>query len=215
MMRRHEVRERILEIGIIPVLRAASPDEAETKSHAICAGGIPLVEMTLTVPGAIDLIAALSRSMPGVLFGAGTVLDVTAARRAIEAGAQFIVSPGLDLETVRFVKEQSVLMIGGALTPTEVISAWKHGCDFVKIFPCANVGGPGYIKALKAALPHVRMIPTGGVNLANIEAFFRAGAEAVGIGGELTSAASVTEAAREFVAAVAKAKGNLQGAKHG
>jgi 2-dehydro-3-deoxyphosphogluconate aldolase/(4S)-4-hydroxy-2-oxoglutarate aldolase len=205
-MRSHQVRERIVEIGVIPVLRAKSPDEALEKARAICAGGIPIVEMTLTVPGAVDLIAELSRSMPDALIGAGTVLDAAAARRSIEAGAQYIVSPGLDPETIRCVKECHVLMIAGALTPTEVISAWRHGSDFVKIFPCANVGGPGYIKALKSALPHIRMIPTGGVNLANVDAFFAAGAEAVGVGGELTSAASVTQAARDFICAVKKAR---------
>ena len=205
-VKRHEVRERILETGILPVVRASSPDWAAEVSRAICAGGIPIIEMTLTVPGAIEIIAELSRSMPGLLIGAGTVLDATNAQRCIDAGAQFLVSPGLDAATIKLAGERNVLMIGGALTPSEVMRAWKLGCDFVKIFPCASVGGPSYISALKTVLPHIRMVPTGGVSLSNAGAFFSAGAEAIGVGGELTSAASITEAACQFVSIVKGAK---------
>ncbi len=201
-MKKHEVRKRILDVGIIPVVRAATAAAAIEISHAICAGGIPIIELNMTVPGAVDAIAELSRSMNDVLIGAGTVLDAFTAQRCMNAGAQFIVSPGLIGEVLKFAHNQNVLIIPGALTPTEVINAWKYGCDLVKIFPCANVGGPTYIKALKAALPHISMIPAGGVNLSNTEAFLRAGAEAIGVGGELTAAASVTETARQFAAIV-------------
>lgn len=197
-MKKHEVRKRILDVGIIAVVRAATAAAAIEIAHAIRSGGISIIELTMTVPGAVDAIAELSRSMSDVLIGAGTVLDAFTAQRCMNAGAQFIVSPGVVGETMKFAHNQSVLIIPGALTPTEVINAWKYGCDLVKIFPCASVGGPSYIKALKAALPHISMIPTGGVNLSNAEAFLRAGAAAIGVGGELTAAASVTDTARKF-----------------
>jgi 2-dehydro-3-deoxyphosphogluconate aldolase/(4S)-4-hydroxy-2-oxoglutarate aldolase len=174
-----------------------------------------VVEVTMTVPGAVELIAQLARtSGSDVLIGAGTVLDAETARRCLDAGAQFVVSPGFDLETVRFVKEQGKLMMAGALTPTEVINAWKAGSDFVKIFPCGSIGGAKYLKALKAPLPQVPMIPTGGVNLETAADMIRAGAEALGIGGELVSAAaldagdakSITEAARKFVEVVRQSR---------
>jgi 2-dehydro-3-deoxyphosphogluconate aldolase/(4S)-4-hydroxy-2-oxoglutarate aldolase len=184
-------------------------------AEAVCAGGIPVVEVTMTVPGAIELIAQLAKSVGGeVLIGAGTVLDAETAGRCLDAGAQFIVSPGLDLETIRFVKQKDVLMMAGALTPTEVITAWKAESDFVKIFPCGSMGGAKYIKALKAPLPQVPMIPTGGVNFETAADLIRAGAEALGIGGELVSAAvltsgdtkPITEAARKYVDIVRSAR---------
>jgi 2-dehydro-3-deoxyphosphogluconate aldolase/(4S)-4-hydroxy-2-oxoglutarate aldolase len=202
-MKKHDVRKRILDVGIVPVVRADSAAVAIEKARAICCGGIPIIELTMTVPGAVDAIAELSRSMPEILIGAGTVLDVYNAQRCVEAGAQFLVSPGYDQATVAFAKESGVMMIPGAFTPTEVMHAWKHGCEFVKIFPCA---GPEYLKALKTVLSHVRMIPTGGVNLSNAEAFLRAGAAAIGVGSELTAAACITETARQFVAIVQGAK---------
>jgi 2-dehydro-3-deoxyphosphogluconate aldolase/(4S)-4-hydroxy-2-oxoglutarate aldolase len=210
-MTKEEVRRRIVEIGIVPVVRAASADLALLASRAVSSGGIPIVEVTLTVPGAVDVIAELSRTMGGeVLIGAGTVLDVSAAQACLDAGAQFIVSPGFDVDIVNFVKRAGVLMMAGALTPTEVITAWKAGTDFVKIFPCGSVGGPGYIKSLKAALPQIPMIPTGGVNLTNAAAFLDAGAAALGIGGDLVSASAlergkpgeITDAARLYAAIV-------------
>lgn len=201
-MKKHEVRKRILDVGIIPMVQAPTAAAAIEISHAICAGGISIIELTMTVPGAVDAIAELSRSMNGVMIGAGTVLDAFTAQRCMKAGAQFIVSPGLIGEVLKFAHHESVLIIPGALTPTEVINAWKYGCDLVKIFPCANVGGPSYIKALKAELPHISLIPAGGVNVSNAEAFLRAGATAIGVGIELTAASSVIEAARRFQAIV-------------
>ncbi len=208
MMTKDQVRNRIIEIGIVPVVRANSSLQAMSAARAVCEGGIPIVEMTMTVPGAIGVIAELSRSVGDeVLIGAGTVLDVDAARQCVEAGAQFLVSPGFDAKTVQFARERGILIMAGALTPTEVITAWKAGSDFVKIFPAGNVGGPSYIKALKAALPHIPMVPTGGVNLSTAAQFLAAGASALGIGGELISAAAmkegnyatITESAKQFV----------------
>jgi 2-dehydro-3-deoxyphosphogluconate aldolase / (4S)-4-hydroxy-2-oxoglutarate aldolase len=208
MLTKHDVRQRILDIRIIPVIRADSAGQAIEKALAICGGGIPIVELTMTVPDAVDVISELSRTMPEVVIGAGTVLDAATAKRCLEAGAQFLVSPGFDMKTVAFAKERGVLMIPGALTPTEVMHAWKHGCDFVKIFPCGSVGGPDYLKTMKTVLPHVEMIPTGGVSLSNAGAFLCAGAAAIGVGSELTSATNVTEIARQFIEIA-------QGAKRG
>jgi len=214
-MTKQEVANRIKEVGIVPVVRAASAKQAMLAAEAVSAGGIPIVEITMTVPGAVEVIASLSKSMRSeVLIGAGTVLDAETARRCIDAGAEFIVSPGFDFETVKFVGQAGRLMMAGALTPTEVIAAWRAGSDFVKVFPCGTVGGPKYIKALKGPLPHVPMIPTGGVNLSTAADFILAGAAALGIGGELVSAAAlasgnagpIIEAAQEFVAIVRNAR---------
>ena len=214
-MTTEEVRNKILEIGIVPVVRGASAQQAMHAAEAVCAGGIPIVEITMTVPGAINVIAHLVKSMgKDVLIGAGTVLDVEAAGACIDAGAEFLVSPGFDLATVQFAKRQSKLIMAGALTPTEVIAAWKAGSDFVKIFPCGTVGGAKYIKALKAPLPQVPMIPTGGVNLNTAADFIQAGAAALGIGGELVSPDGlksgnvkiISEAARLYVDIVREAR---------
>jgi len=217
-MDKQKRRDRIIEIGVIPVVRAASPRDARIAAEAVCAGGIPIVEITMTVPGAVELIRDLAKTTGGdVLVGAGTVLDAGAARQCLAAGAQFLVSPGLDLETVRLARQEGVLIIAGALTPTEVMAAWKAGADFVKIFPCGQVGGPKYIKALKGPLPQVPLVPTGGVNLETAADFILAGAAALGVGGELVSADAlksgkpeiIRENASKFVAAVKQARRKL------
>jgi 2-dehydro-3-deoxyphosphogluconate aldolase/(4S)-4-hydroxy-2-oxoglutarate aldolase len=214
-MTKSEVQQRILETGIVPVVRAASPEQAILAAEAVACGGIPIVEITMTVPGAIQVIEQLVRTLGSqVLIGAGTVLEAETADRCVEAGAEFLVSPGFDRETVEFARRNGKLMMAGALTPTEVITAYKAGSDFVKIFPCGNVGGPGYIKALKAALPQIPMIPTGGVNLATAPEFLRAGASALGVGGELVSRAlleagnraALAELAGRFVAVIREAR---------
>jgi 2-dehydro-3-deoxyphosphogluconate aldolase/(4S)-4-hydroxy-2-oxoglutarate aldolase len=213
-MTKTQVRQRIIDTGIIPVVRARSEEMAQAAARAVAAGGISAVEITMTVPGAIDLISLLSRSENGVLIGAGTVLDAETAQRCLDAGAQFLVSPGFDAATVQLAAREGILMMAGALTPTEVIHAWKAGVDFVKIFPCGNVGGPSYIKALKAALPQIPMVPTGGVNLNTAAAFLEAGSSALGIGGELISSTAmqsgnfdaITALARQYVAIVAQAR---------
>jgi len=210
-MTREEVARKIREIGVVPVVRASSARHAQMAAEAVSSGGIPIAEVTMTVPGAIELIAQLASTIGReVLIGAGTVLDAETAARCLDAGAQFVVSPGFDPATIAFVKGRGVLMMAGALTPTEVIGAWKAGSDFVKIFPCGAMGGAKYIKALKGPLPHVPLIPTGGVNLETAAELIRAGSEALGIGGELVSGAalaagdtkSITEAARKYVGIV-------------
>lgn len=209
-MTSEQVRKKIQEIGIVPVVRVASAAEAMLAVEAVCAGGIPIVEVTMTVPGAIEVIAELVKRAPSVLVGAGTVLNAATAQRCIDAGAEFIVSPGFNEKTVESVKRSQKFMMAGALTPTEVIAAWESGSDFVKIFPCGTVGGAKYIKALKGPLPQVPMVPTGGVNLETAADFIRAGSEALGVGGELISSqalksgdtAAITQAAQQFLAII-------------
>src|SRR3984957_1078634 len=210
-MDKEQVAKRIIEIGIGPVVRATSAEKAMLAAEAVCRGGIPIVEVTMTVPRAIEAISDLAKKLgDDVLIGAGTVLDADTAERCVSAGAEFIVSPGFDLETVKYANRAGKTIMAGALTPTEVIAAWKAGSDFVKIFPCGNVGGAKYIKALKGPLPQVPMIPTGGVNLSTAAEFLHAGAAALGIGGELVSpsalasgdASPIVEAARAFLAIV-------------
>lgn len=217
-MKKEEVRSRMIDVGIVPVVRAESAAQAMAAVEAVHAGGIPIAEITMTVPGAIQVIKELVRNVgKDVIVGAGTVLDFDTARRCLDAGAEFLVSPGFDAETVRLANREDKLVMAGALTPTEVVSAWRAGADFVKIFPCGSVGGARYIKALKGPLPQVPMVPTGGVNLQTAADFIRAGAAALGIGGELVSAAAlrsgktaeITVAAREYVAIVQQARNEL------
>lgn len=215
-MTKAEITKKIVDIGIVPVVRAASAAQAIAAAEAVCAGGISVVEVTMTVPGAVEVIAQLVKTMgSAVLVGAGTVLDAGSARRCLDAGAQFLVSPGFDLETVKFANSQGVPIMAGALTPTEVITAWNAGSDLVKIFPCGNVGGAKYIKALKGPLPQIPMVPTGGVNLTTAAEFIQAGSAAVGVGGELILAAAlksgntreITELAKQYVSIVREARG--------
>jgi|SRR5215469_737388 len=207
-MNKEQVRQKILDLGIIPVVRASSGQQAVHAAEAVCAGGIPIVELTMTVPGAINVISQLVKSMgKEVLIGAGTVLDAQVAQRCLDAGAQFLVSPGFDLATVQLAKHAGLLIIAGALTPTEVIAAWKAGSDLVKIFPCGSMGGAKYIKSLKAPLPQIPMVPTGGVSLETAADYFLAGADALGVGSDLISPATlksgedgrITEIARQYM----------------
>jgi len=217
-MDKQQVRDRIMEIGVVPVVRASSPGEARIAAEAVCHGGIPIVEITMTVPGALDVIHELARNNPSeVLVGAGTVLNAQIARRCLDAGAEFLVSPGLNIGTVEFALREGTLIMAGALTPTEVIAAWEAGADFVKIFPCGQVGGAKYIKALKGPLPQVPMVPTGGVNLNTAAEFIEAGAVALGIGGELVQADAlrlnklevIVENARKFLAIVKQTRARM------
>ena len=218
-MDKEQVAKRIIEIGIVPVVRATSAEKAMLAAEAVCRGGIPIVEVTMTVPRAIEAISYLAKKLgDDVLIGAGTVLDADTAERCVSAGAEFIVSPGFDLETVKYANRAGKTIMAGALTPTEVIAAWKAGSDFVKIFPCGNVGGAKYIKALKGPFPQIEMIPTGGVNLETAGEFLKAGACAVAVGGELVDARLIREGrydlieerARQYLAAIAKARGEMQ-----
>jgi len=210
-MDKQKVRERILEIGIVPVVRASSAGEACIAAEAVCQGGIPIVEITMTVPGAVELIRELVKNCGSdVLIGAGTVLNADAARGCIDAGAEFLVSPGLNPQTVAFAAREGKLIMAGALTPTEVMAAWDAGADFIKVFPCGQVGGAKYIKALKGPFPQIPFIPTGGVNLKTAAEFLEAGSVALGIGGELVQAEAlkankpeiIVENARKFLAIV-------------
>jgi 2-dehydro-3-deoxyphosphogluconate aldolase/(4S)-4-hydroxy-2-oxoglutarate aldolase len=214
-MDKKAIRDRILEIGIVPVVRASSPREAMVAVEAVSEGGIPIVEVTMTVPGAVEVIRELVKTnASGLLIGAGTVLEVETARRCRDAGAQFLVSPGLDLETVAFAVREQMLMMAGALTPTEIITAWRAGSDFVKVFPCGQVGGAKYIKALRGPLPQIPLVPTGGVNLNTAAEFIQAGSAALGVGGELVQAEAlragkrevIVENARKFLAIVKEAR---------
>jgi 2-dehydro-3-deoxyphosphogluconate aldolase/(4S)-4-hydroxy-2-oxoglutarate aldolase len=184
-MDKQRVRTSIEEIGIIPALRLSSAEEARFAAEVVAAAGIPIVEITMTVPGAIEVISDLARHSPHLIVGAGTVFDVETARRCLDAGASFLTSTGLDLEMVGFAVKQNVVVLPGALTPTEVMMAWKAGPDFVKIFPCSQVGGASYIKALKKPFPDVPMIAAGGVNQQTASDFILSGAIAIGVGKDL------------------------------
>jgi 2-dehydro-3-deoxyphosphogluconate aldolase/(4S)-4-hydroxy-2-oxoglutarate aldolase len=217
-MEKQQVQDRIVEIGVVPVVRASSAAQALLAAQAVCDGGIPIVEITLTVPGAVEVIRELRKStVPGVLIGAGTVLDVETARRCVDAGAEFLVSPGLDLPSVDFAAREGTLMLAGALTPTEVLTAWNAGSDLVKIFPCGQVGGAKYIKALKGPFPQIPLVPTGGVNLNTAAEFIEAGAAALGVGGELIQSEAlksgkpelIVENARKFLAIVKQARAGI------
>jgi 2-dehydro-3-deoxyphosphogluconate aldolase / (4S)-4-hydroxy-2-oxoglutarate aldolase len=216
-------KERVLsfikEIGIVPVIRAASADEALRAIEATYRGGIRSAEVTMTVPGAIGVLEKCAAEFgERLVIGAGTVLDPETARACILAGAQFIVTPSLRPSTIEMARRYAKVVIAGALTPTEVVTAWESGADIVKIFPCGNVGGPAYIKALKGPFPQIEMIPTGGVNLKTTGEFLKAGACAVAAGGELVDAKSaaegrfdlIVERAREFLEAIAAARAGMK-----
>ncbi len=199
----------------MPVVRAASADEAMRVVDAIKEGGISILEITLTVPGAITVIEEVAKRFGNeVIVGAGTVLDAETARACMLAGAQFIVSPALNLETIEMCRRYSIAVMPGALTPTEVLAAWQAGADMVKVFPCNAVGGASYLKALKAPFPQVELIPTGGVSLKTAADFIHAGASALGVGSDLVDAKAIragepekiTRAARAFVEAVHEAR---------
>jgi 2-dehydro-3-deoxyphosphogluconate aldolase/(4S)-4-hydroxy-2-oxoglutarate aldolase len=184
-MTKKEVRTRIEEVGIVPVIRASSREEARFAVDCVCNGGVPIVEITMTVPGAVEVIRELVETRPTLLVGAGTILDEQSARLCADAGAQFLVTPGFDPATVAAAQQRDLLIIAGALTPSEIMAASKAGTDFVKLFPCGSLGGPKYIQALRGPFPLVPLVPTGGVNLDNAGDYIRAGAAALGIGGEM------------------------------
>ncbi len=209
------VRSRIEQVGIIPAIRVSSKDEAWFAVEAIAESGIPIVEVTMTIPGAVDMIRDLVKKDPELIVGAGTVDDVETARRCLDAGAQFLTSPGLDLEVVGFAAKQGVVVFPGALTPSEIMAAWQAGSDFVKIFPCSVLGGPSYIKTLKAPFPKVPLIASGGVTQQTAADFIQAGAVAVGVGKDLIYPEAVRrrdgswirELAARFVQIVSDARG--------
>jgi len=184
-MTKSEVCALIKEIGIIPAIRVSSGEDAHFAAEAVARGGIPIVEITMTVPGAVDLISHLVQRHPKMVVGAGTVLDIDTARRCLDAGASFLTAPECYLEVLQFAVKENVAVLPGALTPTEVAAAWRAGADFVKIFPCAQVGGDKYIKALHTSLPQIPLIAAGGVNQQTAADFILSGATAIGVGTEL------------------------------
>lgn len=209
---------KIREVGLIPIVRAPSAEDAMRAAEAIVAGGIGIAEITMTVPGALKVMEAVAeRYGDKVLLGAGTILDAETCRAAMLAGAEFIVTPSLDVRVIEMARRYSKPIFPGALTPTEVVTAWQAGADMVKIFPCGPVGGPKYIKALKGPFPHIEMVPTGGVNLETTGDFIKAGAAAVAVGGELVDVKAlregkldqITETAKRFVEAVRAARAAL------
>src|SRR6267154_362877 len=210
-MNKSNILRRIRDTGLIPVVRAESADQARRAVEAIMAGELSVLEVTMTVPGAIGGIGQLTKAFGAeALIGAGTVLDAGTADKCIQAGAQFIVSPALNEETIAFCRAQDVAIFPGALTPTEVVRAWNAGADAVKGFPAGAVGGASYLKALKAPLPQIELIPTGGVSLKTAAGFINAGAMALGVGADLVdpqalregNSALITEHARQFLAIV-------------
>jgi len=214
-MDKTEILGRIHATGIIPVIRAPSAAEAIAAVEAMRAGGIDVVELTMTVPSAVTVIEqVVARHGDAIVVGAGTVLDAETARTCILAGAAFVVSPIVDRPTIRVCRTYGVAVMPGALTPSEVVAAWRAGADVVKVFPCSAVGGASYIKALRAPLPQIELVPTGGVTAATVGEFIAAGAWAVGAGGDLVDLArlrrgdhaGLTESARRYVAAIQQAR---------
>lgn len=214
-MDKKQIVEHIEALGLVPVVRASSADEAMQAIDAIKAGGVDVLEITMTVPGAVKVIEKVADKYGSeVLVGAGTVLDPETARACLLAGAQFIVSPALNLATIELCHRYSAPICPGVLTPTEVITAWSAGVDLVKVFPCGSVGGASYVKNLKGPFPQVKIIPTGGVSLKTAADFIKAGASALGVGTDLVdvkairegNASVVTERAKQFVDIVKEAR---------
>ena len=215
-MNMNEIIRQIAEIGVVPVVRAESAEQALQVVDAIKEGGVPVLEITMTVPGAVKVIEQVAdKHGDSVLVGAGTVLDPETARACILAGARFVVSPALNVGTIELCRRYSIPVLPGALTPTEVVTAWQAGADVVKVFPCGAMGGASYLKSLKAPLPQIEMIPTGGVSLKTAADFIAAGALALGVGADLVDTKAikagepgkVTDAARAYVQAVKTARG--------
>ena len=184
-MEKKEVCALIEKIGIIPSIRSASAEDAHFAAEAVMRGGIPIVEITMTVPGAINVISHLAKFHPQLLVGAGTVMNAETAKQCVGAGARFLTSSGFRPAIVEFAAKEDIAVLPGALTPTEIVTAWEAGSDLVKVFPCSQVGGDGYIKALKTSLPEIPLVAAGGVNQLTAADFILSGACAIGVGSEL------------------------------
>lgn len=217
-MSQNTIFSSIIAVGVVPVVRTNTAEAAIQSIEAIHRGGITVAEITMTVPGAIRALEKVADKFGDrILLGAGTVLDPETARACMLAGAQFFVTPSLNLATIAMVKRYSKVILPGALTPTEVVTAWESGADAVKVFPCGAVGGAKYIKALKGPFPQIEMIPTGGVNLETAGDFLKAGACAVAVGGELVDPKTIAEGrfevfeerARQYLAVVQKTRAEL------
>ncbi len=216
-MEKREVFNRMISEGLIPVIRVSSAQEAVDVADAIKAGGVTLIEITMSVPGAIDTIKELTQKYKDeIIMGAGTILDPETARAALLAGAQFIVTPTLNPDVIQLAHRYSAVVVPGAMTPTEILTAWNTGADMVKVFPAAQLGGPEYLKAIRGPLPQILLVPTGGVNLQNAGAFIKAGAAALGVGGELVDKRAVkekkfdiiTENTRTYLKVIREARGS-------
>jgi 2-dehydro-3-deoxyphosphogluconate aldolase/(4S)-4-hydroxy-2-oxoglutarate aldolase len=220
-MTKAEVRARIEEVGIIPAVRLNSAEDALFAAEAVCEGGIAIVEVTMTIPGAAKVIYELARQSNEMIVGAGSVLDVETAHRCIDSGATFLTTTGLDLDLINYTRRRDVVVFPGACTPTEILTAWKAGADFVKIFPCSAMGGSGYIRALKGPFPQIPMIASGGVDQRTAGDFILAGAAAIGIGRDLIHQDAITrregqwirELARRYKSMVRQARSQLEALK--
>ena len=217
-MKREAILSSLIDLGIVPIVRTDSADAAIRAMQAVYRGGIRAAEITMTVPGAIKALEKLADEFGDrMILGAGTVLDPETARACMLAGAEFFVTPALNLKTIEMARRYSKVIMPGALTPTEILAAWEAGADAVKVFPCGAMGGAKYIKAVKAPFPHIELVPTGGVNLDTTADFLRAGACAVGVGSELIDAATIKagkfevfeERAKQFLAVIQKTRAEL------
>src|ERR1700719_1213421 len=214
-MEKIAVLNALREIGLVPVLRAESVEKAMALAAAIADGGVTVLEITMTVPGAIQVMRKLAEQRPDILVGAGTVLDPETARMCLLEGAQFVVSPALNVKTIEMCHRYSAAVLPGALTPTEIVTAWEAGADVVKVFPASALGGAKYLKSVKAPLPQIEMIPTGGVSLATAKEFLEAGAFALGVGADLVdlkaiakgTPETITENARKYLSIVREFRG--------
>jgi 2-dehydro-3-deoxyphosphogluconate aldolase / (4S)-4-hydroxy-2-oxoglutarate aldolase len=198
-MKKSEACELIRKVGIIPAIRVSSAEDAHFACDVVASGGIPIVEITMTVPEAVELIAHLVRHHEKMLVGAGTVLNTEIASKCLDSGAHFLTSPGLNLKIVEFAAKREIAVLPGALTPTEVMEAWDAGSDFIKVFPCVDVGGARYIKALKTSLPQIPLIAAGGVTQQTAASFILAGATAIGVGAELIPADAIANRETERI----------------
>jgi 2-dehydro-3-deoxyphosphogluconate aldolase/(4S)-4-hydroxy-2-oxoglutarate aldolase len=203
-MNKAQVLTKMQSIGLVPVLRADSVARAFALAEAIAAGGVSVLEITMTVPGAIEVMRKLAETRPDILIGAGTVLDPETARMCILEGAQFVVSPALNTATIELCHRYSIAVLPGALTPTEIVTAWQAGADVVKVFPASAMGGASYLKSIKAPLPQVELIPTGGVSLATAADFMKAGAFALGVGADLVDHKAMAEGRPEAITETAR-----------
>ncbi len=205
-MEKPQVLAQIRSVGLIPILRTPSPDDALMMAEILVEAGLSNLEIPLTVPGAIEVIRELADRYRGrLLVGAGTVLDPASAEACVAAGATFIISPGLNVDTVTACRKMGIATFPGSLTPTEIIAAWRAGADMVKVFPVSAVGGAPYLKAIKAPLPQIELVPTGGVSVETAATFIQAGASALGVGGDLVDVAALREGRGHVIAARARA----------
>lgn len=216
-MSTHQNLSRVLDSGIVAIIRASSGEQLVNVARALYEGGIDVIEVTFTVPGVLDIISAVRKDLGNkILLGAGTVLDTESARAALLAGAEFIVSPTVNPQVIQLCRRYDKMILPGAFTPTEVVTAWEHGADIVKVFP-ADIGGPSYLKSLHGPLPQVRLLPTGGVNLDTLADFMKAGACAVGLGSALVEKkaveqgdmARITDLATQYVDLVKRTRAEM------